>query len=342
MTRALVGVFGAGRNGSTLLVRLLDGSPDLWAYPIELNYLAVRRLLSEDGGRWWAESQLEELRETYVAELAEPVVPAVDPLLEYRRAAGDDPEANALALLEAVERAYAPGGAGERTLLFKSTEVTEIPRYGGLFPGLRFLHIVREPLANYASLKRTTQVAKEQTFWAHGDLLRVFLEERWLPHVRFFLEACERDPARHRLVRYEDLVAAPERVVPDLCAWLDARPPADPAELTALGGRRLRRFVSGATSRGEAVPPRVAGPAEANDGVVTPRERDFIAARTGPLAERLGYGVPAGAPRALLAARWLPPDRWELRHARSPLRLAKALAERRAYVWSRLLRNPPR
>jgi hypothetical protein len=35
----LVGIFGAGRNGSSLLMRLLDGSPGLWIYPIELNYL---------------------------------------------------------------------------------------------------------------------------------------------------------------------------------------------------------------------------------------------------------------------------------------------------------------
>ena len=35
----LVGIFGAGRNGSTLLMRLLDGSSGLWIYPIELNYL---------------------------------------------------------------------------------------------------------------------------------------------------------------------------------------------------------------------------------------------------------------------------------------------------------------
>ena len=52
----LVGIFGAGRNGSSLLMRLLDGSPGLWIYPIELNYLrafaprtvkgTVKRLLS--------------------------------------------------------------------------------------------------------------------------------------------------------------------------------------------------------------------------------------------------------------------------------------------------------
>ena len=32
-------IMGTGRNGSTLLMRLLDGSPNLWVYPIEFNYL---------------------------------------------------------------------------------------------------------------------------------------------------------------------------------------------------------------------------------------------------------------------------------------------------------------
>ena len=35
----LLNIMGTDRNGSTLLMRLLDGSPDLWVCPIEFNYL---------------------------------------------------------------------------------------------------------------------------------------------------------------------------------------------------------------------------------------------------------------------------------------------------------------
>ena len=35
----LLGIFGTGRNGSTMLMRLLDGSPGIWIFPYELSYL---------------------------------------------------------------------------------------------------------------------------------------------------------------------------------------------------------------------------------------------------------------------------------------------------------------
>ncbi len=93
----IVGIFGAGRNGSTLLMRLLDGSPGLWVYPLELNYLstfglrsvrgklkrAAARLFSDTGvgNRFregyiaafiqWTAHQIQELNETYIKHLVD-------------------------------------------------------------------------------------------------------------------------------------------------------------------------------------------------------------------------------------------------------------------------------
>ena len=86
---------GTGRNGSALLLRLLDGSPDLWVYPIELNYLRMlgkRRkkkhlLLNKIRNRvfgfnyddyFWFQfiaSQIDELQETYLDKLQAPLEP---------------------------------------------------------------------------------------------------------------------------------------------------------------------------------------------------------------------------------------------------------------------------
>ena len=76
------------------------------------------------------------------------------------------------------------------------------------------------------------------------------------------------------------------------------------------------------------------------DDVVTPRERELLAAVAGPLARPLGYplewrdGLRA---RLGLAVRWLPPDATERRHIHSRLRWAWEVARRRVYVARRLL-----
>ena len=43
----LIGIFGTGRNGSTLLLRVLDGIPGVFADPAEVNFLSVLNDLAE-------------------------------------------------------------------------------------------------------------------------------------------------------------------------------------------------------------------------------------------------------------------------------------------------------
>ena len=337
----MLGIFGAGRNGSTLLMRLLDGSPDLWVFPIELDILGLlEERASLAPNEWalrfdaWAGRELTELRESYVARLAEPLDAAEPEFSSDVRASGAQ---NLVAFLNSVERSYSPGG--EREHAFKTIEVTGIDRWTGLFPTMRLLHIVRDPVANYASLKRTDMLVKGKPFWfQEGDTLRAFVELRWLPHVRYALEASERDPARHRLVRYEDLCADPRDVLGGICDWLGVGLPPDPELQTVLGGRRLREQPT-ATSGGDSAPERVVVRDERHADVVTARERSWLAYRLGAEAQRLGYELGPRPSRLSLAGRWLLPDRWELMNAPSKPRLTKALLARRAYLAERLLRG---
>lgn len=342
----MLGIFAAGRNGSTLLLRLLDGSPGLWVYPIELNYLGKRDWFARDpaGFGHWVSAQEEALRENYLTRLEHPLAP-VEPLERGELLPGDPPEPRLLAFLDSVRRAYAPPELASSALhAFKTVEVSRIDRYRELFPGLRCLHLVRDPLTNYASLKRAVLVHKRVAFWAHdGDFLPAFLERGWVPHARFVLGEAAGDPERHLLVRYEDLVREPERVVRGICDWLGVAPPAEAALQTVLGGRRLRELPRDPQS-----PDRPARPVEAvpdmparagYEEVVSERERALIRLATGDLAERLGYGPASPRPgRVGLAVRWLLPDRWETMNSGSWLALGRALLKRRLYVYGKLLR----
>ncbi|MHB8643776.1 MAG: sulfotransferase [Gaiellaceae bacterium] len=338
----LVVVAGIGRNGSSLLMRLLDGSPDLFVYPIELNHLSV--VDGEQSFRAWAEAQQRELAETYRGWLEETVDPALDPV-EPLSDGTATPEHDLLAYLDAFHRAYGADRTVERPLLgFKTIEGGESERYRRLLPGLRFVHIVRDPLTAYASLKRTDMLQKQWPFWAQGDLLRTFLERRFIPHVRFALEAARKDPSFHLVVTYERLVREPSNVVTEITDWLGIRAPEDPETQTVLGGRTVRELPPNTSKAGVATPlkvvPDLAGKLGYED-VVTSRERAFIAFRAAALAEPFGYDVAKDTriSRSALARQWLAPDRWELMNVRSWPRFGKALVERRAYILGKLVRT---
>jgi hypothetical protein len=371
-TAPLVGIFAAGRNGSTLLMRLLDGSPGLWVHPVEISYLSVFSDLARYGRIRPATAQNatrakplelsasvpaekliaamrhhdEELRRSYLPNLVDTFAPRSDPLAELRR----DPAYRASTFLprfiDAMRRAFGNGGAAARRWdVFKSIETPYLDEYAHVFPDMRFVHIVREPIENYASLKRTNMVSKGWPFWRHGgDELRMFLETRWIPHARTILRARESGDARHFLIRYEELTADPVDAIARLAAWLGVPPPADPTQQTVLGGREMTVLPANPSKPGVATPQRVVrnvGEAFGYEDVVTARERDLIVQRTYPWARRLGYvasGSPRSGPERLrLLARWALPDRWELRNARDPLRLARALLARRAYICGALM-----
>jgi hypothetical protein len=325
-------------------MRLLDGSSDLFVYPIELNYLSLVGGISQHTFRAWAEAQQQELEETYRAWLDEPVEPALDPVDSLSNGSAS-PEEELLTYLDAFHRAYGVGRTVERPLLgFKTIEGGDSERYRRLFPGLRFVHIVRDPLTAYASLKRTDMLQKQWPFWAQGDLLRTFLERRFIPHVRFALDASSREPQSHLVVTYERLVREPSRVVTEIADWLGIRPPDDPETQTVLGGRIVRELPPNTSKAGVATPMKVVPNLAQKLGyedVVTSRERAFIAFRAGTLARPFGYDVAEDTrvSRPALARQWLAPDRWELMNVRSWPRFGKALIERRAYILGKLVRT---
>ena len=189
----LIGIFGSGRSGTTLLMRLLDGSPGLWVYPIELNYFSIapgRRVPDGSLFRGWARKQMAELKTTYLDQLSEPASPAGNPAEKLAEGTDWTDEKRLSNFLSAVRNAY-DGRKPERApkSVFKSIEVGRLPFYAALFPTMRFIHIVRDPLTNYASLKRTDMVTKKKPFWFQGgDILRLHLEGRWIPTPGSFSE----------------------------------------------------------------------------------------------------------------------------------------------------------
>lgn len=346
-----VGIFGAGRDGSTLLMRLLDGTPGLWIYPLEIkpfdqltaaaDLARLRAEPSRVGGarvpaEWlerWARFQLDELDRLYVAGLEEPFAPARP---ESLRPPHDLAWHEVFHwFLTLAREAY--GGEGEAALAFKSTEAFERQLYERALADLRTVSIVRHPLEQYASTKRTVLERPGFLYWArYTDVLSAFVE-RWLAHARSALAGTRRDPQRHLLVRYEDIRADAQAEVERIAAWLGVEPPAEPAVQTVLSGRRMTELPRNPSKAGVRTPERVVPDMAAQFGyedVVAERERAIVCRRTRALAAELGYDVPAPSLGGLaLAARWLPPAGWELRQVRQRRSAAKDILHRRAYAF---------
>lgn len=367
----LLGIFGTGRNGSTMLMRLLDGSPGIWIFPYELSYLRdlypelyrveIRQKNSElllkipilkryalDKKKIffeWSKRLFEEIESEFLPLVVGEVVNNNEAIEEFRQNIGKSIQEDFIELLEAGRKSYDRRKCETLPhLAFKSAETDELHRYVKLFPDMRFLHIIRDPWVTFSSMKRTVILSKKKPMWYGGlDQLQEFLERRWIPHARFILEILAADNPNHYLVKYEKLCEDPKRVLGDICKWLDIPLPPDPGLMTIFGGRRFRKMPKSSSQKEIENPERITIMSDKFQyrDVLTERERDFILTRAYDLILQMGYlssGGREGLPSKMgQAMKWLTIDEWDYLNSISKWDVAKNLVKKRVYVLGKLL-----
>lgn len=219
-------VCGHPRSGTSLLLSLLDGHPEILAYPGETKYF---RAIHGRRGLQDAEALL---RRTRIGRMSRDRISAIEDAravnaaeeTTFTRALGEQLGAAATPadLLPAVMLAYAASiGSEPRRYWAEKTPLQEFDLDTALelWPDMRALYIVRDPRDVYASFRR-----KRVT---RGKGLSVM---KFAVRVRRSLASWERfasaHPTRGRLLRYEDLVHEPEcsmRAVADFLGieWAD-------------------------------------------------------------------------------------------------------------------------
>jgi hypothetical protein len=130
---------------------------------------------------------------------------------------------------------------GRRLLLKSPTNTGRIGELLRLYPGARFVHIVRDPIDVYQSSMRLFETLIQR----HGVLLQTFrpdgLRERVIQnyavmHAAHFRDVDRIPPGRIHRVRYEDLVRDPLGEILRIYASLDLGPSDEPA-------RRIRSYL---------------------------------------------------------------------------------------------------
>lgn len=275
-------ILSTPRSGSTLLRVMLAGAAGLFAPP-ELHLLQFAGMASRAGEL--AASHLDEGLDRALMEL------------DQGTAADARAQVDALVAADAsVQDVYRllHEKAGSRLLLDKSPSyaatLDTLRRADRLFDRPKFVHLVRHPVSMMDSFVRQRM---DRLIGLDGADPLDIAEAIWRDMNRNILDLfAQTDADRQMTLRYEDLVADPEREGRRLCAFFGVV--YDPALLDPYAAGRMTDGVGGASlSVGDpnfaaraAIDPALA---DSWRGVDLPRP---LAAETLALAHRFGYEIP--------------------------------------------------
>jgi hypothetical protein len=300
-------ICGHHRTGTTLLLNLLDGHPELSVLPNEgtyltmLGYAARDKVSFEDTDRFVA---------TWIFRLVDPTFEPHfllgrsrdqdNPSVNFaRRLLGWQPALRAawpervqFALLLSLVSAYsdmALPGSNPRMWVEK-TPLNELHAKTliAAFPEARFIHLIRDPLVTLASILELQREGTEHRLrhiWRIARSLRLASQNRELRSDRYLV------------VRYEELTAKPDAVIEQVRAFLAISPSAMLATPTTRGQpvRSNSSFERGAP--GIVVPPR-------RSSHLDEESADLVRALAGSAARVLGYDIVPLPRRRRLALLW--------------------------------------
>jgi Sulfotransferase family len=239
---------GSERSGSTLLRLMLDHHPEV-AFARELDFVVTR--VSDAGGLPPTPGYVDWIATVRGADYT------VDASLDYRGLVNDF-----------LRQKQAAGGGKQHV---GATVHRRFERLRFLWPDARYIHLLRDP--------RDVARSVVQKGWA-GSLYQaaefwIDAERSWdalLPHL---------EPGRSIEVRYEELVAAPERELTRICAFIGV----DYSEAMLAYPEDARQY-----------PPPDPSLALQWRTKLTPREVAIVEARTGPLMAERGYAASGHEP----------------------------------------------
>jgi acyl transferase domain-containing protein/pimeloyl-ACP methyl ester carboxylesterase len=225
--RSMVFLLSSPRSGSTLLRVMLAGHPAVFSPP-ELHLLPFASM------RQWAHA----LHGTYFDQGLQRA------LMELKSIDASSAEAEVRNLVEQdlpVQDVYGmlQQLAGARIVVDKSPSYGADPatlrRAETLFEDARYIFLTRHP---YSVIESFARNRLDKALGIDAENPFAVAEHVWTTtnrNIGEFLAAVDR--ARQHFVRYEDLVAAPEHAMQELCRFLDI--PYDAAMLEPYGGRRM-------------------------------------------------------------------------------------------------------
>lgn len=263
----MVFIGGVSRSGTTLLSQLFDGHPRLMAFGDEVQFLKMAPKL-----RKWRDDPEQYLWHMlgvpFDYEKNQKLAPTVpinpDRNLKFfgtwKAIAKNSPDAEGdrLQLLKQIQNR-----ATERELFLSFAElyakrVSNCPpsvetilektpgnefhfqRYQELFPSVKFIHLIRDPIDNLRSrVVRKGKIVPSKINWV--GIVNMAYE--WKRSLMVGLKNYQQSPENYRILRYEDLVSDPETTLRELAAFLRIDFHPTMLKQTSEGGKVLMKNV---------------------------------------------------------------------------------------------------
>ncbi len=277
------------RSGSTLLRIMLAGNPRLFSPP-ELQLLQFDTLAERRKAFTGYESYLLEGTVRALMELHHIDFPAAQKLMAGHEAGG----MNVSAFYQEMQETMTPRRLVDKTPDY-AMDLSVLRRAEACFDKPLYIHLARHPLGMIRSYEQGRFLLESPYRGRHDFSARQLAELTWLISHQNIVEFLRDIPAaRQRLVRFENMVAAPESVMEPLGEFLGVG--YDPGMVNPYGDGKTR-MTDGVHEMSVQV-----GDAnfyrhgtlkpETADQWKTEYTEDFLSAPTWEIAAKFGYGNP--------------------------------------------------
>jgi hypothetical protein len=239
---SLVGIFTPGRTGSTLLLRLLDKLNNVYVHPTDIPFLSVYDDLNSFLVKNFRKTNFSSkskkeifLKKYYFSkDLFKFYKRDINFINKYYLKYSSEKEdviykdifkKNQYEPFEFIEEylknfsAKLIGIKNPDTLIFRSIETVFLSNYRNLFPQLKFIHIIREPIEAYRSLVSSSRIknsgVENTSFSLMGDNFEIFVEKRMKFHFDYLskVKNIKTNDFNDLIIKYEDLLRKPKEVI---------------------------------------------------------------------------------------------------------------------------------
>jgi hypothetical protein len=361
----LISIIGTGRNGSSLLARMLDGSDDLFVHPVEerlitsFDDLIKRKKVSRNTQQNCRKNCVGDLEGDVSALLLEkyfhpslrmlknahmnnsPITKNIDQFNISHHMEQNHYNISSFLpdYLKSLGRHILPNNEF-KNYLFKTIETPYIDDYVKLFPDMKFIHLLRDPISVCSSQKRSIMHNKKHpASYLGGDWLDCMINKRWLPHARAIKKYQNSD--NHILIQYEDLVKNPLKEVSRISEKFSLLMPNRPDFQTEFCDLDMDTIIYNPSKKGIKATNKVVNDFQKinnYDEILTQREIDLVKYLSRDFLSNFGYEYNGMINFYDLLSRSILLDRWDIKNCntlKSILKLPAALVRRRKMLFSK-------
>ena len=228
-------ICGHRRSGTTLFIALLENHPELLVYPTDSGFFYAFYPIFEDS-KYSSDEKIEQIVQVCIKNLKDIINDSFQKDIhkgrfsirsfanDFRKLAGNTKCTSRdllISLISAYKKNY--GYPAEPLRWVEKTTSSEIYAAEALkwFPDAKFIHVLRDPRDNWASLKSGWDVL----FKYHNDTLGRLMHSM-IERGKFGFELAVKNQKRfgkkkYKVIRYEDLVGDSRAVMEDVCSFLN-------------------------------------------------------------------------------------------------------------------------